>query len=286
MAILFTNIKQLLTFAGDNAPRAGAAMRETRLVKNAAVLTDGGMIVAAGPRAAVSRHRLARKAKKIEAGGVCLPGFVDSHTHAVFAEPRLKDFSMRTAGASYQDIKASGGGIISSIGAVRRQPQRAMAAYLKAATLLAHLDYLGDLKCKEPLLRRARVFGDGKQYIAVLYTQSADVLTAVKLNVPVKAILGIDGRALALNGAGAVPIPHGMTYVILDPAAVAAAPNRYLEPKTPAMRLWNSSRKTLAKREISPLVIQPMLKTFYRMLLSRFLTKFINSSFRVLLRDG
>ncbi|MCX5793642.1 MAG: imidazolonepropionase [Elusimicrobia bacterium] len=130
MAILFTGIRQLLTFAGDNAPRAGAAMRETGLVTNAAVLVDGGIIAAAGPRAAVARHRLAKKARKIEVNGVCLPGFVDSHTHAVFAGPRLKDFSMRTAGASYQEIKAAGGGIISSIGAVRRQPLKAMAGQL------------------------------------------------------------------------------------------------------------------------------------------------------------
>ncbi|OGR41709.1 MAG: imidazolonepropionase [Elusimicrobia bacterium GWA2_61_42] len=132
MAILFTGIKQLLTFAGDDAPRAGAAMREIGLVKNAAVLVEGGLIEAAGPRAAVLRHRLAKKARQVEVNGICLPGFVDSHTHAVFAEPRLKDFSMRAAGASYQEIKAAGGGIISSIGAVRRQPQRAMAAQLAA----------------------------------------------------------------------------------------------------------------------------------------------------------
>ena len=130
MATLFTGIKQLLTFAGDLAPRAGAAMRETGLVKNAAVLVEGGVIEAAGPRAAVARHRLAKKAKVVETGGVCLPGFVDSHTHMVFAEPRLKDFSMRTAGASYQEIKAAGGGILSSIGAVRRQAPKAMAAQL------------------------------------------------------------------------------------------------------------------------------------------------------------
>ncbi|MDQ7772183.1 MAG: imidazolonepropionase [Elusimicrobiales bacterium] len=130
MAVLFTGIDQLLTFAGEKAARAGAAMRETGLVEDAAVLADKGLIVAAGPRAAVSRHPLAKKAKKVEARGVCLPGFVDSHTHAVFAEPRLKDFSMRTAGATYQEIKAAGGGIISSIGAVRRQPQAAMAEQL------------------------------------------------------------------------------------------------------------------------------------------------------------
>lgn len=132
MAILFTGIKQLLTFAGDAGPRAGAAMRETGLVKNAAVLVNEGIIEAAGPRAAVARHRLAKKARTVEVNGICLPGFVDSHTHSVFAEPRLKDFSMRTAGASYQDIKAAGGGILSSIGAVRAQGRKSMAAQLAA----------------------------------------------------------------------------------------------------------------------------------------------------------
>lgn len=138
MAILFTGIKQLLTFAGDNAPRAGTAMRETGLVKNAAVLVEGGVIEAAGPGAAVARHRLAKKAKEVEVNGVCLPGFVDSHTHMVFAEPRLKDFSLRSAGASYSDIKAAGGGIVSSIGAVRKQALKPMAAQLaaRAARLL------------------------------------------------------------------------------------------------------------------------------------------------------
>ncbi|OIO00444.1 MAG: imidazolonepropionase [Elusimicrobia bacterium CG_4_10_14_0_2_um_filter_56_8] len=130
MAILFTGIKQLLTLTGDKAPRAGAAMRETGMVKDAAVLVEGGLIEAAGTWTSVSHHRLAKKARKIEVNGVCLPGFVDSHTHAIFAEPRLKDFSMRTAGASYQDIKAAGGGILSSIGAVRRQSQHDMARQL------------------------------------------------------------------------------------------------------------------------------------------------------------
>jgi len=132
MATLFTGIKQLLTFAGEASPRAGAAMREIGLVKNAAVLVDGGLVVAAGPRAAVARHSLAKKSVIVEVNGVCLPGFVDSHTHAVFAEPRLQDFSMRTAGASYQEIKTAGGGIISSVGAVRRQSLKAMAGQLAA----------------------------------------------------------------------------------------------------------------------------------------------------------
>jgi len=170
MAILFTGIKQLLTFTGDPAPRAGAAMRETGLVKNAAVLVEKGVIEAAGPRAAVSRHRLAKKARVIEVKGVCLPGFVDSHTHMVFAEPRLKDFSMRTAGASYQEIKAAGGGIISSIGAVRAQGGKAMAAqvaaraarFLECGTTTAEVKsgYGLSLESELKMLRAVRAAGD------------------------------------------------------------------------------------------------------------------------------
>ncbi|HOI43684.1 MAG TPA: hypothetical protein PK523_12130, partial [Elusimicrobiales bacterium] len=69
MAVLFTGIDQLLTFAGEKAPRAGAAMRETGLVEDAAVLEDKGLVVAAGPRSSVARHPLAKKAKRVEARG-------------------------------------------------------------------------------------------------------------------------------------------------------------------------------------------------------------------------
>ena len=130
MALLLTGIKQLLTFKGGPGPRSGSAMREIGLVKNGAVLIEGGLITAAGPYGEVSRRRLARTARRVETRGVVMPGFVDSHTHAVFAQPRLKDFSMRSAGASYEEIKAAGGGIISSVGSVRAQPLKAMSAQL------------------------------------------------------------------------------------------------------------------------------------------------------------
>lgn len=119
MKTIYTGIKQLLAFTGENAPRSGHAQRETGLIENAAVLVSGDKIIAAGPRRIVESLPEAADAEAIETGGICLPAFIDSHTHAVFAEPRLKDFSMRTAGASYAEIKQAGGGINSSIGAVR-----------------------------------------------------------------------------------------------------------------------------------------------------------------------
>lgn len=132
MALLLTGIKQLLTFRGGDAPRSGSAMRDIGLVKNGAVLINGGLICAAGPEKDVMRHPLAKKARGIEARGVVMPAFVDSHTHAVFAEPRLKDFSMRLEGSSYKEIKAAGGGIVSSIASVRKQNPRDMEVQLLA----------------------------------------------------------------------------------------------------------------------------------------------------------
>ncbi|HOW89276.1 MAG TPA: imidazolonepropionase [Elusimicrobiales bacterium] len=130
MALLLTGIKQLLTFRGPDAPRSGRAQGGIGLVRNAAVLMDRGLVVAAGPEKSVIRHPKARKARAIRAGGVAIPAFVDSHTHSVFAAPRLTDFALRTQGASYADIKARGGGIISSVKALRRQAPADMAAQL------------------------------------------------------------------------------------------------------------------------------------------------------------
>lgn len=130
MALLLTGFNQLLTFKGPAAARAGRAQGRVGLVKNGAVLADGGVIAAAGPEKEVVRHPLAKKARAVRAKGVALPAFVDSHTHAVFAEPRLRDFSLRTQGVSYAGIKARGGGIISSIKAVRRQGPAEMVSQL------------------------------------------------------------------------------------------------------------------------------------------------------------
>jgi imidazolonepropionase len=121
MSILITGLDQIITFKKADAPLTGRAMRDINIIKSGAILIDGKKIVAIGKEREVKKHELSKKAKHIKMRGVALPGFVDSHTHAIFAEPRLKDFSLRVKGASYQEIKDAGGGIISSINAVRKQ---------------------------------------------------------------------------------------------------------------------------------------------------------------------
>jgi imidazolonepropionase len=122
--ILLTNITQLLTFRGDKKPRRGSAAAKTGIIKDASVLISGGKIADFGRYTKVKKNPLCRGAKVVEANGVVMPGFCDSHTHPVFAAPRLTDFSLRIEGLNYSQIKSKGGGITASIKAVRAAPEK------------------------------------------------------------------------------------------------------------------------------------------------------------------
>jgi imidazolonepropionase len=130
--LLLTNIGQLLTLRGDSVPRRGPALNAVGVMNDAAVLCGGGKIIAVGPPREIARNgwvkRNRRKITELDCKGrVVLPGFVDCHTHPVFAEPRLVDFEKRISGASYEEIAEAGGGIRSSVAAVRAASRRELA---------------------------------------------------------------------------------------------------------------------------------------------------------------
>src|SRR5262245_39118436 len=79
----------------------------------AVLLSDDGSIIDVRPEREVRRADPA--ASVVEVQGVLFPGFIDSHTHAVFGAPRLDDQSARARGVSYQAIAAAGGGIVWSV---------------------------------------------------------------------------------------------------------------------------------------------------------------------------
>lgn len=120
------NIGQLATLrASTPGPRRGSSLSELGIIEDGAVLCLGGKIVSVGKtRDALSDpwfKKNRRKVAEIDCGGrVVLPGFVDSHTHPVFAHPRLVDFEKRISGANYEEIAEAGGGIRSSIEGVRK----------------------------------------------------------------------------------------------------------------------------------------------------------------------
>ena len=102
--LLITGCSQLLTLRGA-APKRGRQLRDLGIVKDGAILVQDGMILAVGTQSALEKRREARRAKKLDLGGrVAMPGFVDSHTHLVFAESRANEYEQRIAGASYEQI--------------------------------------------------------------------------------------------------------------------------------------------------------------------------------------
>ena len=113
------NIGQLVTLAGPARPRVGAELGELGLIRDAALLIENGRIGVAGPYREI-QSKIPPHAVVVDARGGCVtPGFVDAHTHMIFAGNRAAEFEQRIAGASYQQIAAAGGGILSTVKATR-----------------------------------------------------------------------------------------------------------------------------------------------------------------------
>jgi imidazolonepropionase len=113
--LFFRNAAQLLTLAGPPVPRRGPALGELGILPHGGLLTEGEVILRVGRTRLLEREALRRRAEAIDCGGrVVMPGFVDSHTHLVFAGSRVNDYELRLRGKTYEEIARLGGGIQSS----------------------------------------------------------------------------------------------------------------------------------------------------------------------------
>jgi imidazolonepropionase len=117
--LIVRHIRQLITCAGG--PRRGSAQADVPMIVDGAVAAEGERIVFAGRDAELPPH-IATAANREVIDGHALsvvPGFVDAHTHAMFAGDRRDELRRRLAGASYAEIAASGGGIVATVRATR-----------------------------------------------------------------------------------------------------------------------------------------------------------------------
>ena len=123
------DIGQLVTLDGPPVPRRGAEQAFLGLIEKAAVAIGGERILAAGPQDDVLGAFVAPAGRSLDAmGGVVLPGFVDPHTHLLFAGTREKEFELRCQGHTYMEIAAAGGGIRSSVRAFRAASDETLLA--------------------------------------------------------------------------------------------------------------------------------------------------------------
>jgi imidazolonepropionase len=127
---LFVHCRELVTLTdgAEHGPRRGAAMQQLGVIEDGAVAVAGGRIVAVGPTDRLARDYRARDELDLT-GFVVLPGFVDCHTHPVFARTREQEFHLRCAGADYMAIAQAGGGILSSMRAVREMGEDELTAH-------------------------------------------------------------------------------------------------------------------------------------------------------------
>lgn len=113
--LLIAGASQLITLAGPSRPRVGAEMRELVIIAGGSILVRDGVIAAVGGACEVEPLASAGALRIDAEGGVVTPGFVDAHTHPVFAGTRADEYEMRAAGLTYQQIASQGGGIRSTV---------------------------------------------------------------------------------------------------------------------------------------------------------------------------
>lgn len=118
MGTLLKNISTLLTLQGA-AAKSGRHIREEDLgiLQNAAIVIEKDKIVWVGPQKKLPKELSRKKGMRDFdlKGRTVLPGFIECHTHLIFAGDRAAEFEMRNQGVSYQEIAAKGGGILSTM---------------------------------------------------------------------------------------------------------------------------------------------------------------------------
>lgn len=126
-AQLVRDLAQVVSPAGIDAPLRGPSLGELDVVENGYVLCRNGRVEAVGPMGALGR--LEGDVTEVDGRGrVAVPGLVDCHTHACFAGDRAREFELRSRGASYEELHAAGGGILSTVEATRSAGEAGLRA--------------------------------------------------------------------------------------------------------------------------------------------------------------
>ena len=171
--LLIRHLRQLITCAGP-APRRGRAQADLPIVTDGAIAADGERIVYAGPDAELPRSIADGNHTVIDGRMLsAVPGFVDAHTHAMFAGDRRDELRRRLAGATYAEIAAAGGGIVSTVRATRAASESdlvdatrtRLAEMLACGTTTAEVKsgYGLDVESELKMLRAIRTLGSSQR---------------------------------------------------------------------------------------------------------------------------
>lgn len=160
--LLIINANELLTVKNnDKGPKVGDALKNLGIIDNGAIAVKDGKVIAVGETERIKN--IASKKILDAEGKVVMPGFVDCHTHLVFAGSREDEFAKKIQGKSYLEILKEGGGILSTVKATRkatkdeliRNGRKALDSMLVHGTTTIEaksgygLDLKNEIKCLE-----------------------------------------------------------------------------------------------------------------------------------------
>jgi imidazolonepropionase len=124
--LLIRDLEQVATPAAGPAPRRGGELGSVTVVEDAYVLCADDRIEAVGRMRELSSFD--GEVEEVDGRGLCaIPGLVDCHTHPAWGGDRVEEFSLRAAGASYEELHAAGGGILSTVAATRALGEQGIA---------------------------------------------------------------------------------------------------------------------------------------------------------------
>jgi len=138
--LLVENAEEIVTLrGGSQKPLLGEQMNNLGIIKNGSVAVNKGKIIAVGKKREIKAKFQAKEILNVE-GKLVMPGFVDPHTHLVFAGSREEEFEMRIQGSTYMEILERGGGILKTVRETRKASRDELLRSCKKTldTMLEH----------------------------------------------------------------------------------------------------------------------------------------------------
>ena len=173
--LVVRDLAEVVTLADGPVPRVGPAMGRLGVVPDGAIAVVGGAVAWVGPERRLAREVVVRPGGRTVdgQGGTAVPGFVDAHSHVLFAGDRADELAWKAQGASYVEIARRGGGLLATVRATRRASAerllretearlRAMAAAGTTSVEVKSgyaLDHAGELRLLRLIPRLARRTG-------------------------------------------------------------------------------------------------------------------------------
>jgi imidazolonepropionase len=212
--LLVRDLAQLATpLPASKAPLRGKALRGVEVTEDAFVLCDGGRVAAAGRMREL--ETIEGEVEEVDGTGLCaVPGLVDCHTHPCFLGDRVDEFALRATGASYEELHAAGGGILSTVRATRAAGKEELRKAVQ--------------RHGEWMLRAGTTTFEGKSGYGLDRSTELASLEAVAEAGGVPTWLGAHAVPPEFDGADAY-LDYALTEVLPEAARVAEAADVFVE---------------------------------------------------------